>query len=30
MGRWGRIYILVLVLLAADVVVFGLLTWWAS
>lgn len=30
LGRWGRIYRLVLVLLAVDIVLFGLLTWWAS
>jgi hypothetical protein len=30
LGSWGRIYIVVLVLLAADILAFGFLTWWAS
>jgi hypothetical protein len=30
LGRWNRVYRLVLILLAVDIVLFGLLTWWAS
>jgi hypothetical protein len=29
-GRWSRLYWLVAGVLAADVVLFWLLTWWAS